>query len=76
MRFLPCNFIADVSCFSSADRSGVQVLPESVQILAGADGRPSGAGTIDVVSRAEAERAVKLKNGQHMGPRFIEIKIV
>lgn len=48
---------------------------DSVHIQRNADGRPSGEAIVAFPTRAEAERAVRLKHRQHMGSRYIELFI-
>ncbi|KAJ1487619.1 hypothetical protein T484DRAFT_1617627, partial [Baffinella frigidus] len=52
---------------------GYDVLPDSVQLGTGPDGRSNGEGLVGFASSGEAARALQEKNRQHLGSRYIEL---
>jgi RNA recognition motif-containing protein len=52
---------------------GFSFHPEMIQIAMGGDGRPNGEAYCTFVSPEEAQRAIYMKNRQHIGNRYVEI---
>ena len=52
---------------------GFSYHPELIQIAMGADGRPNGEAYVTFVSAEEAQRAIYMKNKQHLGNRYVEL---
>ena len=48
-------------------------MPPDIQMLKGADGRPTGEAYITFGSRAEAERAILERNRKLLGARYVEM---
>mmetsp|Transcript_98307 Transcript_98307/g.262718 ORF Transcript_98307/g.262718 Transcript_98307/m.262718 type:complete len:387 (-) Transcript_98307:24-1184(-) len=46
---------------------------DQISLPAGADGRPSGQGTVTFADRDEAARAIASKNRQYLGSRYVEL---
>ena len=52
---------------------GFSFHPELIQMALGPDGRPNGEAWCTFVSAEEAQRAIAMKNRQHIGNRYVEI---
>eukprot|EP01062_Namystynia_karyoxenos_P049987 TRINITY_DN385_c0_g2_i1.p1 TRINITY_DN385_c0_g2~~TRINITY_DN385_c0_g2_i1.p1 ORF type:complete len:307 (+),score=97.67 TRINITY_DN385_c0_g2_i1:100-1020(+) len=68
-----CPFrVTEAEIMSFLAKGGCNVIPGTVVIQAGADGRPSGAAYVKVPSEEDAQAALAMQR-QCMGSRFIEL---
>lgn len=56
-------------------RSTSQVGYDDVEIIYNSDGRPAGVAYVTFSSPSLAQRAVKEKNGQHIGNRYVDLRL-